>query len=133
MTDLIMKHKPLFLPLILSVFFFGRKGLQYAFIGSYLPIGVIGGVSILLIWSLNKRKKSFLLTAKIWAILLLVWSAIRICFSVIQLSVKPLSNYHIAQQFGYAGLLFSLLMLLAGILILRDARSKQVKHDFKVI
>lgn len=133
MTDLIKKHKLLFIPLFLSILLFLRKGMQYAFIGSYLPMGVIGTVSILLAWGLNKRKKSFLLFTKVWALLLLVWSAIRICFSVIQLSVKPLRNYHIAQHFGYYGLLFSILILIVGILILRNARSKQIKHDFNAI
>ena len=75
MTDLIKKHKLLFIPLFLSILFFLRKGMQYAFIGSYLPMVVIGTVSVLLAWGLNKRKKSFLLFTKIWALLLLVWSA----------------------------------------------------------
>lgn len=130
MTDVMKKNRLLFTLLILTYYFFFRKGMQYAFIGSYLPFVIIVGFSILFAWSIKKRKKSFLLVTKIWAIFLFIWSSARLLISLVHLLIKPFEVNHLSNQFGLLSSLFSLCMIAAGIIILRKVKSPQVKAEF---
>ncbi|MEL7124008.1 MAG: hypothetical protein AAFO07_31510, partial [Bacteroidota bacterium] len=88
MIEAIRNNKYLFVPLILSLLFFLRKGIQYAIIGSYIPLLI--SVLVLLPMSLTiwNRKKLFLLLSKVWAIIIILWSIVRLFISVVNFATN---------------------------------------------
>jgi hypothetical protein len=104
----------------LSLLFFLRKGVQYAVLGSYLPLAFALLFTLVLGLSLSGSPRIFHLSARIWGILLIAWAVIRLFFSVLTIIIKPLKEYHLTQQFGVAGMVLSIGVLLVGIWLLRS-------------
>lgn len=128
MIEFIRVNKNLSLSLLLSILFFLRKGIQYWTIGSFIPLLIIIGLIVLLAISIQIGKNSFILIVRIWAFTLIVWSIIRILISIIHITIKPFDgSFHLAQQFGGYTLIFSILMLVLGILIFRSSNKKRIK------
>jgi hypothetical protein len=114
----------------MSLLFFLRKGIQYAVLGSYLPLGFALLFALLLGFSFRGKSRIFYLSARTWGLLLIAWAVIRLFFSVMAFAVKPLNEYHLSQQFGVAGILLSISVLAVGIWLLRSLRflRKQGEH-----
>ena len=129
MIKFIRVNKNLSLTLLLSIVFFLRKGIQYSVIGSIIPLVIIIGFIILLMISVQKKKATFILIARIWAIILVIWSAIRFLISIIHLTIKPFDNsFHMTHQFSRYSIILSILMLTLGVLILRGLNKKRIKN-----
>jgi len=115
----------------LSLLFFLRKGVQYALLGSYVPLGFALLFTLLLGFSLNGSPRLFHISARLWGMLLITWAVIRLFFSVVSIAVKPLKEYHLTQQFGVAGMVLSVGVLIMGIWLLRNLRIlRKYKSDF---
>ncbi len=123
------REQTILLLLGLSLLFFLRKGIQYAVLGSYAPLGFVLLFTLLLGFSLNSSPRIFHLSARIWGILLIAWAVIRLFFSVVTLTVKPLNEYHLSQQFGVAGMGLSIGVLILGIWLLRSLRILRKHHS----
>ena len=95
----------------LSLLFFLYKGFIYLIIGSYIPIVLISTIVILIILSSRKSEKSFKRIISIWVTLLVVWSSVRLLFSLINQFLKPIPESHVSEQLGISGLILSLLFL----------------------
>lgn len=118
--------KKLWIPLMISLLFFMRKGLQYIVIGSYVPMLLIAIIILLMVLSLQKNSiKSFRMIVKIWGILLIIWATVRILLTVINFSMKPLSEYHINYQLGVGGSILSCIGLWIGIHLLINIKKKK--------
>ncbi|MEM8900210.1 MAG: hypothetical protein AAGC85_18995 [Bacteroidota bacterium] len=117
----------LFIPLILSLLFFLRKGVQYAMIGSYVPLVVIILPSVLMALTILQKRKTFLLLSKAWAIILIIWSVGRLFIASVNLAIPTFDEYHLNNQLGGFGFILSILMLSLGILILRNLKSTRIQ------
>ncbi|MCT8338575.1 hypothetical protein MG296_00785 [Flavobacteriaceae bacterium TK19130] len=109
-----------------SLSFFLYKGILYAAIGSIIPLSLILIVLLLFILSLRKSERATKRTIGLWAILLIIWSSVRIALSVINQFVKPIPEGHVAEQLGIMGLIQSLAFLI-GALYLWKNKSRILK------
>lgn len=105
--------------LAFSLFFFFYKGFSYLVIGSYVPLILISAIMALFIFSSRKSEKSFRKTIGLWAILVIIWSSIRLLLGLVNQFIKPVPESHVAEQFGLFGSLFSLLFLFGAIYLWR--------------
>ena len=114
-------NKSFNLALILSQLFFLRKGIQYMAIGSIIPM--LLGICLLLPLLLFKRHSNvFLAYSRIWSIIIMFWSSIRILFSIMNAVTDMFDEYHSQSQFGTIGVLISLFMLFLGLVIFRNSK-----------
>ncbi|MEO1033660.1 MAG: hypothetical protein AAFX55_19910 [Bacteroidota bacterium] len=127
MIDIIRSNKVIFLPLILSLLFFIRKGIQYALIGSYIPVIVSIIFVVSLILTFNSRKSTFFLVSKIWGIVVIIWAMARVFISVMNNITAVFDEYHLSTQFGILGLLVSAIMVLFGIILVKNSKSEKIK------
>lgn len=111
----------------LTLLFFLYKGLTYALIGSYVPLGFILAILIFLVLASRSSKKVFKRMLGIWTILLMVWSVVRLLLILINLFIKPIPESHVSEQLGVFGGLLSVLFLLGAIYLLRY-RKKLIKE-----
>ena len=119
-------EKSILFPLVFSLVFFVRKGIQYALIGSFVPLVAISLVLAALSYTcLNSRSRAFRLTLKIWSSLLIMWSIIRLFLATYNTFIDRLSEHHLNQQFGFSGTVVSLLIMIMAIYILTQIRKKQ--------
>lgn len=102
----------------LSLLFFLYKGFAYLIIGSYLPIALISAIVILFVLSSRKSEKSFKKIISIWAILLIIWSSVRLLLSLVNQFVKPIPESHVSEQLGILSAMLSLLFLFGAIYLL---------------
>ena len=129
MIDYLKHNRQLSIPLVISLLFFLRKGVQYALIGSYIPLLVILVVLGIFAKAILSNPRGLIYMSRIWAAILSLWSIMRILFSVVHLTVKPFNEQNLHQQFGFGGLLLSLVVFILAIMIFRNARLKHVR-DF---
>ena len=122
----------LFLPflLIFSLLFFLIKGINYAIIGSWLPLYVALFFSTLIGLGYFYSMKLFRWAIFFWAIFLTIWSFILMAMEVaLQFSPK-VTESHVRDQFT---ILFNLLIVLfftTGISIFRTLRkSRKIKGN----
>ncbi|MEM1338544.1 MAG: hypothetical protein AAGF96_12365 [Bacteroidota bacterium] len=127
MIKAIRSNSFLFIPLLLSLLFFLRKGIQYAILGSYIPLLVIALFVVLMSITIRANATLFLYLSRIWAGVLIVWSLIRIGIAVVNYATTTFDEYHLSNQFGTSGILISALMLAIGITMIRNARTKRIK------
>lgn len=113
------QHVVYMVVLALTLLFFLYKGLTYAFIGSYVPLGFIGAIVIFLLLASRRSKKAFKRMLGIWAILLMVWSVVRLLLILVNLFIKPIPESHVSEQLDVLGGLISVLFLLGAIYLLR--------------
>lgn len=113
-----IKTNPYLFILSLSILSFIAKGIMYMTIGSYVPIFLsvlVLGVFIIT----RKRPKLLILSIKFWAISLIIWAVLRIVIGIIDFFVKPLTENHLHQQLGIAGMIISLIFLGVGFYLLK--------------
>lgn len=123
MNDIFKKNKTFFIPLLLSLMFFIRKGIQYVIIGKPIPLLIITLFLILLSMNVNNNNKSrFLNISRIWAIVIIVWSLVRILFAIMNFTTNVFDEYHTQTQFGIFGILLSNSLLLMGLIIFKNSR-----------
>lgn len=121
MIEYITSNKNLAVSLLLSALFFLGKGIQYAVIGSFIPLVIIISFLVLLALSLRERKKGDTLILRVWAILLIIWSILRIVISIIHNTIRPFDgSLHLTQQFSITTMILSILMLILGTFMFRS-------------
>lgn len=118
----LLKDRRLFWALVLSLLFFWRKGIQYALLGSYIPI-LIPLVFTSIILLLDQKRSNWLaFSIRIWAIAMVLWALVRIAFSSVQLALGAIQEYHIGSQFGIVGMILSFLLLSCAVVMFRRIR-----------
>jgi len=118
----ISNFKKLYLLLTLSILFFLFKGIQYALIGSFMPIIFIAFVVFLLLLSLKIIGGGHHRVVKIWAGFLIFWSIMRLVLSVVLLVDNNLTEAHLREQFTLEQQLISLFVGLVGYYMFRLLR-----------
>ncbi|MBR9845777.1 MAG: hypothetical protein GYB35_06540 [Algicola sp.] len=101
--------------LVLSLLFFFYKGVLYLLLGSYIPFILISSMIVLFFLSSEKNVKSFKRVTGLWAILIIMWSIVRIVLSLVNQFIKPISESHVSEQLGILGLMQSLIFLIGAI------------------
>lgn len=125
----IQKNIFLFIPLILSLVYFIRKGIQYALMERFGPLVFVGIFIVLFLLSIKTRRKMFAVVSRIWAVIIIVWSIARIFIAIINYFTNTFDEYHLNNQFGNGGMIVSIIMLLLGIMIFKYAHKKRMKLD----
>jgi len=123
MNDILKKNKTFFIPLILSLTFFLRKGIQYVIIGNPIPLLIITLFLVLLFMNFNNNKSRFLYISRIWAIVIIIWSVVRILFAIMNFATDVFDEYHTQTQFGVFGILLSISLLLMSIFIFKNSKN----------
>ena len=90
------------------------------FVGFLIPILI----------SLKYHRKFFLLLSKTWAIVVIVWSSVRIIISIINNITNTFDENHPTTQFGFFGLGLSLVMLSFGIMIYKYSQLKRIQTSY---
>jgi len=121
MIEIYRNSKILYLSTGLSLLFFLRKGFQYAIIGSYIPLVLVLFLVLLVSISLRSNKKKLFFRLKIWSILIITWSIIRLLISTMRYTTDVFDEYHQTSQFGLSGIALSAIMLIMGVLIFRTS------------
>ena len=100
-----------------SLLLFLLKGIQYAFLGSYSTL--LTSIIIIAIFYLIREKKNRLNSSiKIWAILIIAWSLIRIFFGILIHFVEPLTENHLQENLGFLGMCISIFFLFGGFFLI---------------
>jgi len=107
--------KPFYLLVGCSMTYFLIKGVQYAFIGSYVPLVFIATILSIFIWSFSWNQKQHYGAVKMWARIIILWALIRIVLSIILQFDHKLTESHLREQFGIFQVGISLVMLGIGI------------------
>lgn len=110
--------------LILSLFLFLIKGFQYAVLGSYIPL-VLALVICMLFYLNRKKKKALNILIKIWALLIIIWSLLRLLIGTADRFGKELMENHLQENLGVTGSLISLLFLVVGFYLFNKNRRQQ--------
>lgn len=115
-------HKSYFAILLLSLLLFLWKGINYASLGSWLPLQVAGGVLALLLGPMLLFRNTPKWPVRIWGVLLIIWGLGRIIIGVL-LSFSPeVTEAHIRYQLGGFGITISILAILTGRYLFVEAR-----------
>lgn len=110
--------------LLLSLFLFLIKGIQYAVLGSYIPI-VLALVICTLFYLNRKKKKALIILIKIWALIIIIWSLLRLLIGTADRFGKELMENHLQENLGVTGSLISLLFLVVGFYLFNKKRRQQ--------
>ncbi len=122
MNDIIKKNNAFSIPLILSFFFFLRKGIQYVTLGDPVPLVIVLIFIFFLGIQFNLNRRWFYLISKTWAILIIIWAIARILFAIMNFTTDMFDEYHLQNQFGLFGVLLSITMLFMGVFIFKNSR-----------
>ncbi|MDA9774105.1 hypothetical protein N9B82_04035 [Saprospiraceae bacterium] len=109
-----------------SLLFFVYKGVSYFLLGSYVPLIFIAIILALIGLSFKLKIKSQKRILKIWAIIIIIWGLGRLAVLLIFQIDSSLTESHIRDQLGFFQSLFSLLMALAGFLVLKRLKSWRI-------
>jgi len=118
-------NKKLYLLLGISMLYFVYKGVTYALIGSYVPLVFIMTVLILFYWSLRSTKKVHRSVIRLWSVLIILWSLVRLTLWIGFNLSSSLRESHMREQFTVSQNTLSILMLIAGFLIFRALKNKR--------
>lgn len=106
--------------LVATVLLFLIKGIGFALIGRYWPLSVGALIILLLSFGLAKGGRTSFWVIRFWASGLILWSTLRLLLGLsLLIYPKGMTENHVYEQFGWAGNLLSLLVLLAGIILWR--------------
>lgn len=125
----ISQFKTLYLPVLVSLAFFFFKGIDYALLGSYVPLIFISVILTLFYLSFSKSIKAHRRVLKFWAVLLLVWASVRIGLRLYLYFDTDLTESHLREQFGLLQNIISVVMLVIGIGIFKQLK-KNKKEPF---
>lgn len=110
-------HKRVLIPFLISILFFIRKGIQYAFLNNHLILYSLLSILVLLIVSNRINQSLFRIILRCWFLIIIIWSLIRIAISIVHMTYMPFDiSWHLTQQFGIWGLSLSMIMLFIGII-----------------
>ena len=123
----ISQSKNVYALLGVSLLYFLLKGISYALIGSYVPILFITIIMLLFYGSFGARLKKHYQLLKFWAILIIIWAAIRLGLSIILKIDTTLTESHLREQFGMVQLFLSIGMLICGIGIIKKIPSTKTQ------
>lgn len=113
--------------LVLTLILFMYKGVQYLLLGSYLPIIFSLGICMLFYFNRN-RKKTLNTLIKVWAILMIIWSILRIIIGLTDRFGKELMENHLQENLGIKGIIVSFLFLAMGLFLLSKKKRTQWIH-----
>lgn len=116
-----------YMALGLSLVFFIRKGIQYALIGSYVPILIILSVIIPLVWGEKQSARIYKRVIRFWSVLLMLWAFFRIFMAIVIWFFKSISESHVTAQFTVFGFILSVLFLIFGCFIF--SKSKVIQNE----
>lgn len=100
-----------------SLILFAKKGIEYAILGSFIPL-ILSIVFIAIVCLMKKSRKKTNMVLKLWAILLLVWSFSRIIIGLADTFLKELTENQIQQNMGIFGYIISILFIYIGTFLL---------------
>lgn len=109
----------------LSLLFFLWKGIRYALIGSYLPLYIGAGASLIVFFSYFISSKLFSITVKVWALFLMFWAIGFIFIEVAFQFSSEVTEAHIRDQFTIVRNLIAFLALFVGIFFFRFLRKEK--------
>ncbi|MFD2561617.1 hypothetical protein [Aquimarina rubra] len=116
--------------LVVSLLLFLFKGIQYAILGSYIPI-ILSVTIVFIFYFLRRRKKPLNIALKIWAILMITWSVIRLFIGLVDHFGKELMENHLQENLGIFGTLISITFLILGFFLLnKKNRSNWLLKNF---
>ncbi|CAD5251372.1 MULTISPECIES: hypothetical protein [unclassified Imperialibacter] len=118
--SMLVKHLWFVAILGITLLFFLYKGISYAVIGSYVPVVFIMTIVALFLTGFYRSEKAFMRVLSLWAVLVVLWSFVRLLLSIVNQFVKPIPEGHVHDQLGIAGSLLSLAFLFAGVYLLRN-------------
>ncbi|MEM6797595.1 MAG: hypothetical protein AAF725_26745 [Acidobacteriota bacterium] len=121
------RERLLYFSLLVTAAFFLRKGVQYLFLGRYIPILVMAPFLVLLLIGLFSSKRLLGVAAKVWATLIVLWASARLFVSAANYVAPVFDEYHLSFQFGLAGLAVSGFMLCLAYAIFKAAGHEAVK------
>jgi len=109
----------------ISLLYFIIKGLDYAIIGSYIPLIFILFWIILIIWSFSFKQKHHLRVLKYWIIMVLIWAVARIGVWIIIHIDTGLTESHLREQFNIFQNCITIVMLVIAINVLKIIRGEK--------
>ncbi len=118
-----MKISKLYFLIGISIVFFFVKGIQYAIIGSYIPLLLVLIILCGLLWSFFKNKNAHRKILNTWGVLIIIWAVARFGVWIMFEIDQSLSETHVREQFGILQHLISIIMLIIGVTILRIKKS----------
>ncbi len=127
MIKAIKSNRWLIIALLLSFLFFIKKGVQYALVGSYLPLIFVALFLSLILIGTKYKRKIVLIILKLWSIWLIIWSSLRILISIVNYFTNTFDEYHLNTQLGINSIGISLIMLLFGLIIIRHSKDHRLK------
>lgn len=122
MIKVISDNRSLYLPLLCSLLFFTRKGIQYLLLGNYIPMLFVSAFTLGILLAFQRSERILRVLLKVWAIIIILWSVVRIFIAVVNLVSDTFDEYHLVSQFSLLGIALSIVMLALGIMILKNAR-----------
>ena len=122
----IYKTKLLYAMLGVSILYFLIKGFKYLLIGSYVPIVFILMIVLILCWSFSLHLKSHVRVLRFWAIIIIAWAIARFSLWLIFKTDIKLTESHMRDQFGIVQHIISIIMLIIGIGIIKEIKSKNL-------
>ncbi|MDO1502309.1 hypothetical protein Q2T40_19415 [Winogradskyella maritima] len=124
-----MKFSKLSILTGISIIFFLVKGIQYAIIGSYVPLLIVLIVLGSLYLSFLKSKKAHRAILRIWAVLIIIWAIARFIVWMMFEVDQNLSETHIREQFGIFQHIISIVILIIGIMIFKNKTEKPAGNN----
>ena len=103
----------------LTLLFYLLKGITYALIGSYIPFIFIAIILTLFAFTFKKSPKALRRIIVFWAVVLILWSSIRLLLSIVNFFIMPIPEAHVHAQLGIGGAVFSLIFLIIAIYLLK--------------
>jgi len=103
----------------LTLLFYLLKGITYALIGSYIPFIFIAIILTLFAYTSKKSPKALRRMIVFWAVVLILWSSIRLLLSIVNFFIMPIPEAHVHAQLGIGGAVFSLIFLIIAIYLLK--------------
>ena len=112
--------------LSISFLFFLVKGIRFALIGSFLPLGIpLGFLLLALLFHMVRGGIGF--PVKLWAMFLLLWGFIRLGIQAALYFSPQVTEAHIREQLGLGGAILSLTAISLGVYVFRGSKKKGLK------
>lgn len=107
---------------MVSFLLFVLKGVDYALLGSYVPLIFISVILTMFYLSFSKSVKAHRRVLKFWALLLIVWASVRIGLMLYLYFDSDLTESHLREQFSLVQNIISVIMLIIGIRTLKQLK-----------
>lgn len=108
--------------LVITVLLFFYKGLVFAFLDSFVPLIISLIFTGCLILSKLRSDASYRIAKKVWAYILLAWSAIRVILAV--LIVTTLNEAYLLDQINLSNLLLTIFLCASAYYLLKANKTR---------